>query len=57
MMERVCIDHDLPLNPDGTCPVCRDSKGKPFVLDMQSYYLRETKTEREINLNMGDVDL
>lgn len=37
---RVCEEHDVPLNEDGTCPQCRDSNGQPFILDMQSYYLK-----------------
>jgi hypothetical protein len=34
-----CEEHELPLNPDGTCPKCRDANGEPFILDMQSIYL------------------
>lgn len=36
---RVCYDHRVELNKDGTCPLCRDANGEPFVLDMQSYFL------------------
>lgn len=35
----VCEEHDVPLNLDGTCPMCKDADGQPFVIDMQSYYL------------------
>lgn len=35
----VCEEHEAVLNPDGTCPQCRDKDGNPFVLDMQSYFL------------------
>ncbi len=35
-----CEEHELKLNPDGSCPKCRDSQGNPFPLDMQSIYLQ-----------------
>lgn len=35
-----CEEHELKLNPDGSCPKCRDSQGNPFPLDMQSTYLQ-----------------
>lgn len=35
----MCIDHEVYLNADGTCPECRDATGKPFILDMQSICL------------------
>jgi len=34
-----CEEHRVALNSDGTCPQCRDANGKPFILDMQSYFL------------------
>lgn len=36
-----CTEHELELNPDGTCPKCRDENGEPFILDMQSIYLKQ----------------
>jgi hypothetical protein len=37
--DRVCLEHNLKLDKSGHCPECRDSRGQPFTLDMQSYYL------------------
>ncbi len=36
----VCIEHNIRLNSDGTCPQCRDVQGQPFILDMQGYFLK-----------------
>lgn len=43
---KVCLEDDSELNPDGTCPQCRDKNGQPFILDMQSYYLREKTKDK-----------
>ena len=47
MKAAFCIEHNLPLN-NGVCPKCRDSNGRPFVLDMQSYYLAEVSHDFQI---------
>ncbi len=39
--EAYCEEHDLKLNPSGSCPKCRDKDGNTFPLDMQSIYLKE----------------
>jgi len=36
-----CEEHELAINPDGTCLRCRDTNGQPFVLDTQSTYLEK----------------
>jgi hypothetical protein len=49
--DRICIEHEIPLNADGTCRNCRDKDGRAFVLDMQSYYLepKERPQMPEVN--------
>ena len=39
-MVKMCDECKSPINPDGTCPKCRDGHGKPFVVDMQTLYLQ-----------------
>lgn len=34
-----CDEHNIPLQPNGSCKWCRDSEGNTFPLDMQSTYL------------------
>ena len=38
-MVKMCDECKSAINEDGTCPKCRDSKGQPFVVDMQTIYL------------------
>lgn len=52
----ICIEHEEQLNPDGTCPSCRDSNGKAFVLDMQSYYLDFTEQEIAKQKNEAEAE-
>jgi hypothetical protein len=48
-----CEDHELKLNPDGSCPECRDSNGQPFPLDMQSIYLSNDSLEAAAKAKKG----
>lgn len=34
-----CDEHQIMLQPDGSCKWCRNADGKPFILDMQSLML------------------